>query len=378
MKLFHKSDERTDDARAAEAGKRDTARNVAGADRPDAATDDGRPGATDGPPGPDEGPSGPSKLSGKSKLAALKRTFQQFSQDNISDWAAALTYYGVLSIFPAALVLVSVAGMLSTDGQQTVQDTVRQIAPNDQLQGLVDTVLGQVKDPGTAGLAAIIGLLVAFWSASGYIAAFMRASNAIYDVPEGRPIWMTLPIRVGVTAVIGIMLMLSAVIVVFTGDLAQVVGDKLGLGAAAVTTWNIVKWPVLVVLVSLMFAILYWASPNAKTGGFRWVSPGGVFAVLLWITASVAFAIYLANFANYNKTYGTLGGVIAFLVWLWISNIAILLGAELDAELERGRAIAAGHSPDDEPFLQLRDDRKLKKGSEKGLSTHNTADAGTR
>jgi membrane protein len=148
-----------------------------------------------------------------------------------------------------------------------------------------------------------------------------------------------------------------------------VVGDQIGLGSAAVTAWSIAKWPVLIILISLMFAILYWASPNAKTGGFRWVSPGGIFAVVLWLLASAAFALYLANFANYNKTYGTLGGVIAFLVWLWISNIAILLGAEMDAELERGRAIAAGHDPDDEPFLELRDDRKIKKGSEQGLSS---------
>jgi len=197
----------------------------------------------------------------------------------------------------------------------------------------------------------------------------MRASNAVYDVPEGRPIWKTLPIRVGVTAVIGLMLVASAFIVVFTGTLAEVVGRKIGMGGVAVTVWSIVKWPVLIVLVSLMFAILYWASPNARTGGFRWVSPGGIFAVVLWLIASGAFAIYLATFANYGKTYGALGGVIAFLVWLWISNIAILLGAELDAELERGRAIAAGHPADDEPFLELRDDRKLKKGSEKGLST---------
>jgi membrane protein len=266
-------------------------------------------------------------------------------------------------------VLVSILGMLSDNGQQTVQDTVSEIAPG-QIQSLLDQVLNQVSDPGTAGFAAVLGLATAFWSASGYIGAFMRASNAIYDVPEGRPIWKTLPIRLGVTAIVGIMLILSAVIVVFTGDLAQAVGDTIGLGNAAVTTWNIAKWPVLIILVSLMFAILYWASPNAKTGGFRWVSPGGIFAVLIWLLASAAFALYLANFANYNKTYGTLGGVIAFLVWLWISNIAIMLGAELDAELERGRAIAAGHPADDEPFLQLRDDRKLKKGSEKGLSTN--------
>ena len=318
---------------------------------------------------PDAGPDNPAKLGSKGLLAALKRTFKQFSEDNITDWAAALTYYGVLSIFPGVLVLVSILGLLSANGQQTVQDAVKQVAPNEQMQTLVQTVLGQVKDPGTAGLAATIGILAAFWSASGYIAAFMRASNAIYDVPEGRPIWKTLPIRVGVTAVVGLMLILSVAIVIFTGDLAQVIGDQIGLGTAAVTTWNIAKWPVLLILVSLMFAILYWASPNAKTGGFRWVSPGGLFAVLLWVLASVAFAIYLANFANYNKTYGTLGGVIAFLVWMWITNIAVLLGAELDAELERGRAVAAGHDPTDEPFLQLRDDRKIKKGSEQGLSS---------
>jgi len=318
---------------------------------------------------PDAGPDSPAQLRGKGIFAALRRTFKQFSEDNITDWAAALTYYGVLSIFPGALVLVSVLGLLSSDGQRTVQDTLNELTTNDQIESLVKTVLNQVKDPGTASFAAIVGIVLAFWSASGYIAAFMRASNAVYDVPEGRPIWKTLPIRVGVTAVIGLMLIVSVFIVVFTGDLAQVVGEKVGLGGVAVTVWNIAKWPVLVVLVSLMFAILYWASPNAKTGGFRWISPGGFFAVLLWIIASGAFAIYLATFANYGKTYGALGGVIAFLVWLWISNIAILLGAELDAELERGRAIAAGHDPSDEPFLQLRDDRKLKKGSEHGLST---------
>ncbi|WP_030438509.1 YihY/virulence factor BrkB family protein [Actinoplanes subtropicus] len=317
---------------------------------------------------PSAGPSRPSQLRPRGIFAAVRRTFKQYSEDNISDWAAALTYYGILSIFPAALVLVSLLGFLNKNGQQTVTDTIKDLTGNKQIQDLTGTVLGQVQGSGKASFAAILGIVVAFWSASGYIAAFMRASNAVYDVPEGRPIWKTLPIRVGVTAVVGLMLIVSAFIVVFTGSLAQVVGEKLGFGGVAVTTWNIAKWPVLVILISLMFAILYWASPNAKTGGFRWVSPGGIFAVVLWLAASAAFAIYLANFANYNKTYGTLGGVIAFLVWLWISNIAILLGAELDAELERGRAIAAGHDPSDEPFLELRDSRKLKKGSEKGLT----------
>jgi membrane protein len=334
-----------------------------------AATGSGRGGRDDlSAPDPDAGPDSPTKISGKGWFAALKRTLKEFSEDNVTDWAAALTYYGVLSIFPGILVLVSILGLLGPRTTQAVQETVGQVAP--QAQGAVQTVVQQAQAAGgTAGLAAIFGLVAAFWSASGYIAAFMRASNAIYDVPEGRPIWKTLPIRIGVTAIIGIMLILAAVIVVFTGDLARAAGDVIGVGSTAVTVWNIAKWPVLIILVALMFAILYWASPNAKHGGFRWVSPGGLFAVFLWIVASAAFAFYLANFGNYNKTYGTLGGVIAFLVWLWISNIAILLGAEMDAELERERAIAAGHPADDEPFLQLRDDRKLKEGSEKGLST---------
>ncbi|MCY1141824.1 YihY/virulence factor BrkB family protein [Actinoplanes sp. Pm04-4] len=367
MKLRHKHD----DEKANSSPDAERARTKGAKDYDVATTKTGEDKPADlSAPSPDAGPDSPTELKGKGLMAAVKRTFKQFSEDNVSDWAAALTYYGVLSIFPGALVLVSILGMLSDNGQQTVQDTVGEIANNQQIEDLVNTVLSQVQDTGAAGFAAIVGLLLAFWSASGYVAAFMRASNAVYDVPEGRPIWKTLPIRVGVTAVIGIMLILSAVIVVFTGDLAQVVGEKIGLGGVAVTVWSIAKWPVLILLVSLMFAILYWASPNAKTGGFRWVSPGGIFAVVLWLVASGAFAIYLANFANYSKTYGTLGGVIAFLVWLWISNIAILLGAELDAELERGRAIAAGHDPSDEPFLELRDDRKLKKGSEQGLSTN--------
>lgn len=363
MRLRHQSGEQTPETE-------DDVRRQGSADH-DVAAATSRTGSTtagSSPPGPDAGPDKPSQLKAKGLFAAVKRTFKQFDEDNISDWAAALTYYGVLSIFPAVVVLVSLLGLLGTDGKNTVVEAVDDLTPNAQLRSLVDTVLTQVGDSGAAGVAAIVGLLVAFWSASGYVAAFMRASNAVYDVPEGRPIWKTLPIRVGVTAAIGVMLILSATIVIFTGELSRVVGERLGFGGAAVTIWNIAKWPVLIALVSLMFALLYWASPNAKTGGFRWITPGGLFAVVLWVAASAGFAIYLANFADYDKTYGTLGGVIAFLVWLWISNMAILLGAELDAELERGRAIAAGHPADDEPFLELRDTRKLKKGGEHGLS----------
>jgi membrane protein len=212
----------------------------------------------------------------------------------------------------------------------------------------------------SAGIVAVIGIVVGLWSASGYVAAFMRASNAIYDVPEGRPIWKTIPTRLGITIAVLVLLVASALIVVVTGGLARRIGDVIGLGSTAVTVWGIAKWPVLLILVSLMIAILYWASPNAKQG-FRWISPGGLLAVIIWLLASGLFALYVANFGNYNKVYGSLAGVIIFLIWMWISNIAIVLGAAFNAELQRGRAIAAGAPPDAERFAELRDDRKLRK-----------------
>jgi membrane protein len=314
---------------------------------------------------PKEGAGRPRDLPAASWTGALKRTVRGFQADNLTDWAAALTYYAVLSIFPGLLVLVAVLGLLGPNTVQSVQDNLAQIAPGG-IRNVLTGVVAEVKNgQGSAGTVAIVGLLAAFWSASGYVGAFMRASNSLYDVPEGRPIWKTLPIRIGVTAAVGVLLVISVVIVVFTGRLAQQVGGALGVGSAALTAWSILKWPVLIVLVSLMFAILYWASPNARRG-FRWVSPGGLLAVLLWIVASVAFALYVANFGSYNKTYGALAGAVIFLVWLWISNLAILLGAEFDAEFERGRAIAAGRSPDEEPFVQLRDTRKLKRDDKPG------------
>jgi len=264
-------------------------------------------------------------------------------------------------------VLLSLLGLAGQDAQQTLISNVRELAPGSLRQVLETGIKNLQNGQNTASLLAVVGILVALWSASGYIAAFMRASNAIYDVPEGRPIWKTVPIRVGVTVATGVLLLVSAVIVVLTGDVAEQAGRALGLESVLVTTWSIAKWPVLVVLVSLMFSILYWASPNARQGGFRWVSPGGIVAVLLWIVASAAFAVYVANFASYNKTYGTLAGVIVFLVWLWISNLAVLFGAELNAELERQRSAAAGHPEDAEPYLQLRDDRKVKKGEDSDL-----------
>jgi membrane protein len=210
---------------------------------------------------------------------------------------------------------------------------------------------------GTGSIAAIVGLVVAVWSASGYVAAFIRAANAIYDMPEGRPVWKILPVRVGVTVILMVLAVASALIVVFTGGIARQAGTALGIGDTALTVWSIAKWPVLVVLVTVMIAILYWASPNAKVKGFKWITPGSFLALVIWMIASAGFAFYVANFASYNKTYGTMAGVIVFLVWLWISNLAILLGLEFDAEAVRQRAIAGGLPPDAEPYTQPRDTR---------------------
>jgi YihY family inner membrane protein len=304
-------------------------------------------------------PERPTQLPGGSWWAAVKRTVREFQVDNLKDWAAALTYYSVLSIFPALLVLISLVDLAGPGTIQTLLDNLGQVAPGSVNQILATAIENLRQTRGSAGLLALVGLVAALWSASNYIAAFMRASNAIYDVPEGRPVWKTLPIRIAVTVVVMVLLAVSAVAVVATGGLADRIGRLLGLGSAVVTVWNIVKWPVLLLVVSFMFALLYWASPNARQG-FRWVTPGGILAVVVWVLASAGFALYVANFGSYNKTYGSLASVIIFLVWLWLSNIAILLGAELNAELERSRAIAAGHPPDEEPYMELRDTRKIR------------------
>jgi membrane protein len=300
------------------------------------------------------------RLGGGSWLAAGKRAAKEYGNDILQDRAAALTYYGVLAIFPALLVLVSLLGLIGKSATQPLIANLAQAAPSAVRQTLLDAVNHLQRSHGSAGVAAIVGIVAGLWSASSYIAAFMRASNAIYDVPEGRPAWKTLPIRLGVTIAMLVLLVASAFIVVVTGGLAQHVGHVLGIGSVALTVWNIAKWPVLLLFVSLMLAILYWASPNAKQG-FRWLSPGSVIAVLGWLIASGLFALYVANFGHYNKVYGSIAGVIIFLIWMWISNSVVLLGAEFNAELQRGRAIAAGLPPDKEPFAELRDTKKLPK-----------------
>jgi len=315
--------------------------------------DDPRAGETGGPPA--EGPAKPPPPSWRD---AAKRTLREFKDDNLVDWAAALTYYSVLSIFPGLLVVVSLVGLGGESLSQSVITQVGDLVPGEVRQVLVGALDELQSARLGAGLLALTGFAAAIWSASRYVAAFMRASNTIWDVPEGRPFWKTTPIRIGVTLLTLVLLAITAIVVVISGPVARAAGDLLGLGPAAVTAWDIAKWPVILIVVSLLFALLYWAAPNARRR-FRWVNPGGLLAMLLWLAASAVFAFYVANFGSYNKIYGSLAAVIIFLVWLWISNIAILLGAEFNAELERGRAIARGHPEQAEPYVELRDTRKL-------------------
>ena len=260
-------------------------------------------------PGGEGAPDKPTDLSGGSWWGAVKRALKEFKRDNVTDWAAALTYYGILSIFPALLVIVSLVGLAGRSVSNSLITNLHQLTPGPGKQIVTNAITQLRHSRGTAGTVAVISLLTAVWSASGYVAAFMRASNAIYDIPEGRPIWKTLPIRVAVTLTTLVLLSVSAIAVVFTGGLARRAGNLVGAGSSAVTVFDIAKWPILLVIASFLFALLYWAAPNAKQG-FRWVSPGGILAIVVWLVASAGFALYVAGFSSYNKTYGSIAGVV--------------------------------------------------------------------
>ncbi len=287
-------------------------------------------------------PEGPSDLEKRSWGRTLKRTVKEFREDNLTDWAAALTYYGVLAIFPALLALVSILGVLGSSATQPLLDNLGNVAPGPAKDIFTNAIEDLQKNQGAAGILLVVGLAAALWSASGYVAAFMRASNAIYEVEEGRPFWTRRPLQIAITVAMVMLLALVAISIVLTGPLARSVGDVVGLGDTAITIWNIAKWPVIVVIVMGMFTVLYYVAPNVRQPRLRWVTPGGVIAVVAWLLASLGFGLYVANFGSYDKTYGSLGGVVVFLVWLWLSNLALLFGAELDAELERSRELEAG------------------------------------
>ena len=300
-------------------------------------------------------PDEPSDLPGSSWFAILKRTVKEFQDDNLTDWAAALTYYGVMSLFPMLIVLVALLGLVGQESTiTTVTDSLRTAGLNDvakNVQGPLDEI---VHNKGGAGALLGFGLLAALWSASGWVGAFTRAMNTIYEVREGRPFWKLRPLQVVIT--LGTVLLISLVLiaVVVSGPIAKAVGAALGVGDTAVTVWGIVKWPVLLLVLMAMVAGLYYIAPNVRQPRLRWVSPGGVVAVVTWIAASAGFGLYVSHFNSYGKTYGTLGSVITFLVWIWLSNLALLFGGELDSELERERELKLGMPAEEELRLRPR------------------------
>jgi len=279
-----------------------------------------------------------------STVAVLKRTVREFSEDNLSDWAAALTYYGLLALFPALIALVSIVGLVGDPAAttKTLTQIVAKVGPASGAQTLAGPIKSITANRTGAGLGLILGLAAALWSASGYVGGFTRASNVIFETPEGRPVWKLRPLQVLLTLLTVIAAAVVALSLVLTGPIVNAVAAPLGLGPTAVTAWNYAKWPVLIIIVLAIITLLYYATPNVRLRGFRWVIPGALFALAVWLLASAAFAFYVANFGSYNKTYGALGGLIVFLVWLWLTNLALLLGAELNAERERRIELADG------------------------------------
>jgi membrane protein len=311
-------------------------------------------------------PDSPTDLSKRSVLYVLRKTLREFSTDQCTDLAAALTYYAVLSLFPALVVVVSLLGVFG-QGQRTT-DAVLQIVGDLGPASAVDTLRGpiqQLVESPSAGFALIAGIGGALWSASGYVGAFGRAMNRIYEVEEGRPVWKLRPIQLvltlaGLTAAAAVAFMLAV-----SGPIAAAVGDAIGAGKVAQTAWSIVRWPVVLIFVILAVAALYHSTPNVKQPKFRWISIGAGVAILVWVLASVGFGFYVGNFGSYNKTYGALAGVIVFLLWLWLTNLALLFGAELDAELERGRQLQAGIPAERDLQLPPRDSRVAEKNQAK-------------
>jgi membrane protein len=323
------------------------------------ASSDTDTGATGRAPKADSRPVGiDPKVSG---FRTLKRTLKESSQDNLTDWAAALTYYGVLALFPALIALVSVVGLVGDPASTTkaVTDVVTQLGPASAAEALEGPIMEITSNRGGAGIALIAGLAGALWSASGYIGGFIRASNVIFETPEGRPIWKLRPLQLLVTLIMVILVAIVALSLVLTGPIVSAVAKPLGIGSLAVTAWNIAKWPVLIVIVLVMIMLLYYASPNVKLRGFKWVLPGALLALVVWVLASIGFAFFVANFGSYNKTYGALAGVVVFLVWLWMTNVAILVGAELNAERERSVELREGaEGADRELQLEPRNEPK--------------------
>ncbi|MFE4227882.1 YhjD/YihY/BrkB family envelope integrity protein [Arthrobacter sp. NPDC056886] len=339
--------------------KNDTAEHAA-----DAETDESSTAKARTAPAPDDSrkPDSPTDVTKPSWKYIAKKTLREFTKDQCPDLAAALTYYSVLSIFPALLALVSLLGIFGQAGKTTsaLLEIVQGFAPGDTVEAIRQPV-EQLSSSSTAGLTLVLGILTALWSASGYVGAFARAMNRVYEIDEGRPFIKLRGTVLGVTIVNLLIVVVLAAMLVLTGPVAESVGNVIGLGDAFLAIWNILKWPVMAVLVVLAIAILYYATPNVKQPKFRWMSLGSFIALVIFLLASLGFALYVANFSSYEKTYGAIGGVIISLLWLWILNMSLLFGAEFDAEMERGRQLQAGIEAEETIQLPPRDTKKSDK-----------------
>lgn len=292
----------------------------------------------------------------RSWRGTLERTGKRFYEDHMLQWAAALAFFGVISIFPALLAMVALLGVIGAPVIQPLIENISELAPG-PVRDLVLSSLGSIEDSASgSSTALIVSVAAALWTASAYVGAFIPAANIVWEVDEARPVWRKLVLRVLLTLTLLLLIVVTALGVVLTGPIAREVGGAVGLGEPAVEAWRLAKWPFLALAMMGLLSILYWMSPNVRHPGWRWMTPGSVAAVLVWIAGSLLFTFYLSNFDSYNATYGAIGGVLVFLLWLWITNIAILLGAQLNAEIERTRAIEGGMLPEDRtPFLPLRD-----------------------
>ena len=308
----------------------------------------------------DSKPDSPDDLTKASWLYVGRKTMREFSKDQCTDLAAALTYYAVLALFPALIAMLSLVGLVG-QGPQTAKTIVAVMKQAGLTSPTLQHTITQLASTPGAGIALIVGLATALWSASGYVGSFGRAMNRIYEITEGRPIWKLRPVMLLVTLVAVILAAVAALAIVASGPVATAIGSKLGLGSTTLLVWNIAKWPVILLIVVFIVAVLYYATPNIKQPKFRWLSIGAFLAIVVWVLASVAFGFYVTNFSSYNKTYGSLAGVIVFLLWLWLTNLALLFGAELDAELERGRQLQAGVQAEETVQLPPRDTRQIKK-----------------
>lgn len=319
-------------------------------------------------PDPDDArkPDGPTDIHKRSWKYVAGKTVREFSADQCTDIAASLTYYAVLALFPALIALFSLLGVIGQG--QAAADAVLGIVDEAAPGGAADVIRGPIEQFASspaAGFALITGLAVAIWSASGYVGAFSRGMNRIYEIEEGRPFWKLKPQQLLVTLIAIVLIAIAAIILVVSGPVTEAIGSALGVGETVTTIWSIAKWPVLALVVILVVAILYYATPNAKQPKFRWMSMGAFLAILILGIATVAFGFYVANFSNYDKNYGSLAGVIIFLLWLWIANNALLFGAEFDAELERGRQLQAGIAAEEDIQLPPRNTKRSDKAAKK-------------